>query len=73
MLSLIFAIVMILVFGRLLLFGVRAAWGLLKFLVFVVFLPLILIGLLIGGLIYIAFPLLIVVGIISLIVSLCRR
>lgn len=73
MLSLIFAIVMILVFGRLLLFGVRAAWGLFKFLVFVVILPLLLIGLLIGGLIYIAFPLLIVVGIISLIVSLCRR
>ena len=67
MLSLLFAICMIWVFGKLFVFGVKAAWGISKFLVTVVLLPLILIGMVVGGLIYLAFPILIVVGIVSLI------
>lgn len=69
MLSLLFIICMIWVFGKLLFFGIKAAWGISKFLITVVLFPLILIGMVIGGLIYIAFPILIVVGIGELISS----
>lgn len=69
MLEILFAICMIWVFGKLFFFGLRAAWGLTKLLVVVLFLPVILIGLVLGGLISIAFPIVIVIGIISLIAS----
>lgn len=69
MLSLIFAILLIVIFGKLLIFGVKAAWGISKLLVTVVLLPLTLIGLVIGGLLSLAFPILIVVGIIAVICS----
>jgi len=58
---------MIWIFGKLLFFGIKAAWGISKLLVTVVLLPLVLIGMVIGGLIYIAFPILIAVGIVALI------
>ena len=61
-----FIICMIGVFGKLLLFGIQMAWGISKFLLTIVILPLILIGMVVGGLLYIAFPILIVIGIITL-------
>ena len=67
MLSLLFAICMIWVFGKLFFFGIRACWGISKFLITVVLFPLILIGMVVGGLLYIAFPILIVVGIVMLV------
>ena len=67
MLSLLFAICMIWVFGKLFIFGIKAAWGISKFIVTVVLLPLALIGWVVGGFIYLAFPILVVVGIVSLI------
>ncbi|MCI8577734.1 MAG: hypothetical protein HFG64_09520 [Lachnospiraceae bacterium] len=67
MLSLLFTICMIWVFGKLFFFGIKAAWGISKFLLSIVLLPVILIGLVIGGLIYIAFPILIVVWIVAMI------
>lgn len=66
MLNLLFAILMIMVFGKLIGFAIRAAWGISKVIVTLVFLPLILIGLVLGGLIYLAFPILIVVGLVAL-------
>lgn len=69
MLEILFAMCMFWVFGKLFFFGLRAAWGLTKLLFVVIFLPVILIGMVLGGLIYIAFPILVVVGIISLITS----
>ena len=69
MLSLLFAFCMIWVIGKFLIFGVKASWGIMKLLCTVVFFPVILIGLVVGGLLYIAFPLLIVVGIIALAAS----
>lgn len=60
---------MIWIFGKLFIFGVKAAWGISKLLLTVVFLPLILIGMVIGGLMSIAFPILIVVGIVALVAS----
>lgn len=67
MLTFIFTILMLVVFGKLLIFAIKAAWGITKILLYIVFLPLILIGLAVAGLIYIAIPVLIVVGIISLV------
>lgn len=67
MLKLIFIILMFLVFGKILGFAIKAAWGLSKIIVSVVLLPLFLIGLVIKGLIGIALPILVIVGIFSLI------
>ena len=61
---------MIWVFGKLLFFGIKAAWGISKFVLTIVLLPLILILMAVGGLIYIAFPILLVVGFVSLI---CKK
>ena len=58
---------MIWIFGKLFIFGVKAAWGISKILLTVVFLPLILIGMVIGGLMSIAFPILIIIGIVALV------
>ena len=63
MLSLLFAICMIWFVGKFFAFGLRASWGIMKFF------PVILIGMVVGGLMYIAFPLLIVGGIIALVTS----
>ena len=68
MLTLLFAICLIGFMGKFFIFGVKASWGILKLLCCVIFFPLILIGLVIGGLIYLALPLLIIGGIIALIV-----
>ena len=67
MLSLLFTICMIWIFGKLFIFGVKGAWGISKLLLTVVFLPLILIGMVIGGLMSIAFPILIILGIVALV------
>ncbi|MCI5622347.1 hypothetical protein BHF70_07080 [Anaerostipes sp. 494a] len=66
MLSFLFGILMLIVFGKLLIFAVKASWGIVKILFTVALLPLILVGLVMGGLIYIAFPVLLIIGIISL-------
>ncbi len=64
MLTLIFTILMFVVFGKLLIFAIKASWGITKFVVSVILLPLALIGLVIGGLITIALPLLLIIGLI---------
>lgn len=61
-----FFILMAVIFGRLAFFAIRLAWGFSKVLITFILLPLILIGLIIGGLISVALPLLIVIGVISL-------
>ena len=63
MLNVIFTIMMAVVFGRLLAFSVRFAWGIGRVLVTLLFMPLLLIGLAVRGLMYIAIPVLILVGI----------
>ncbi|MBQ2287170.1 MAG: hypothetical protein II251_00465 [Lachnospiraceae bacterium] len=66
MLTLLFTILMIMVFGKILMFSIRAAWGLTKILFSVVLLPIFLIGLVLTGLLTVAFPILIFIGIASL-------
>ena len=58
MLTFIFTIFMFLIFGKILVFAVKAAWGISKIIASVVLLPLFLIGLVAVGLIEIAFPVL---------------
>lgn len=65
MLELLFAICLLGVFGKLFIFGIKAAWGISKILFTVIFLPVVLIGMVIGGLVYIAFPILLIAGIVT--------
>ena len=60
-------ILMLIVFGKLIGFAFRAAWGITKIFFGLIFLPVILIAMVIGGLIYIALPILAIVGIVLLI------
>lgn len=66
MLNLIFIILMIIVFGRILKIAIKAAWSISKIVCSIILLPLFLIGLLIKGLVGIAVPILIIVGIVSI-------
>lgn len=66
MLTVLFTILMFMVFGKLLVFGIKVSWGLAKILCTVVLLPIILIGLVIAGFLSIALPLLVIIGVIAL-------
>lgn len=69
MFTLLFAILMIWIFGKMIMLAMKATWGITKILFNLVFLPVVLIGLVIGGLLSVAFPILILVGLISLVKS----
>ncbi len=69
MLTLIFLICMFGIFGKLIGVAFQMAWGITKVVFTLVFLPLILIALVVGGLIYVALPLLIIIGLVSLVVE----
>ena len=68
-LTLLFIILMFVVFVKLFFFGLKAAWGISKFVLTIVFLPLILLVMVAGGLISIALPVLLVIGVVGLIAS----
>ncbi len=51
-------------------FSIRAGWGLLKILISVVFLPLTILGFLIGGIIHLSVPILVIIGLITVVKSL---
>lgn len=69
MFILLFVFCMFGVFGKLFCFGLKAAWGISKFVLNIVFLPLILIVMVAGGLLSVAFPLLLIIGVIGLVAS----
>ena len=60
-----FMILMFYIFGKLFFFGLKAAWGLSKLVLTIILLPITLMVMVSCGLLYFAFVLLIVVGIIS--------
>ncbi len=62
MLNFIFAILMFVVFGKLLMIAIKAAWSLTKILVTIVFLPFALIIIALAGLTYIAVGILVIAG-----------
>lgn len=67
MLTIIFIIALIWVAWKMLILGIKAAWGIAKILAAVVLLSLFIIGLACIGLFYIAIPILIIAGIASLV------
>ena len=69
MMTILFFILFFAVFGKILGLAFRATWGFMKILLFVVFLPLILVGMVVGGLVYIALPILLIVGLVGLVVN----
>ena len=69
MLSVLFVICLIWFIGKFFIFGLKASWGIMKVLCTVVFFPVILIGMVVGGMLYIAFPVLIIGAIIALVDS----
>jgi len=62
----IFGLLMFAIFGRLIYFALKLTWGVGKIFFGIIMVPLMLIGLVLRGLLSIALPILIVVGIISL-------
>ena len=67
MLTLLFVVLLLTIFGKLLIFAIKAAWGITKILLNIVLLPLIIIGMFAGGLTYLALIVLAIVGLLSLI------
>ena len=65
MLDFIFMILMIYIFGKLFFFGIKMAWSLSKFVLNIILFPVILIIMALSGLFYLAFILLIILGVIS--------
>lgn len=63
----IFVVLLLVVVLRLIRLAVRACWGLLKIVLGIVFLPLILIGLAVGGLMLLAIVITVLVGIVAFI------
>ncbi len=67
MLKIVFVILMLAVFGRMIGFAFRAAWGVTKILFRLILLPLFLVGLALSGFLYMALMLLLVVGIVMIV------
>ena len=63
MLTMLMMIMFFAVFGKLLGFAFKVGWGMLKIAAYLIFLPSIVLMLIFGGLFYVTFPILIVVGI----------
>lgn len=66
MLTLLFMILLLCVFGKILGFAVKAAWGVSKIVCTVILLPLALIAMVVVGLVKIALPVLVIIGLLSL-------
>ncbi len=69
MFTLIFILFTLMIFGKLFMFAVKASWGIVKILFTILLLPLFLIILVFAGLFYIALPVLVIAGVISLVSS----
>lgn len=69
MFTIVFLLCMLWVFGKLFVFGVRAAWGISKILLTVVLLPVVLIGMLAAGLFSLAVPVLLIIWVVSLVIA----
>ena len=69
MLTIIFTVALLWVAWKMLILELKAAWGIVRILCTVLLLPLILFGMVCAGLLYMAVPILIIVGIVVLICS----
>lgn len=64
--TVLFFIIFFMIFGKLIGFAFKATWSIMKVMLYIVFLPLILVGMVFKGLVFVALPILLVVGLISL-------
>ena len=64
---------MVWIFGKLIWIAFKMTWGITKVLFNLIFLPFILIALVIGGLVSVALPVLIIIGIIMLICEIAGK
>ena len=61
-----FFVLFFIILGKMIGFAIKASWSIFKAIMYLVFFPFILVMLVVGGMIYVAFPLLIVFGIVGL-------
>jgi hypothetical protein len=64
--TVLFFILFFMIFGKLIGFAFKTTWSIMKVMLYIVFLPLILVGMVFKGLVFVALPILLVVGLISL-------
>ena len=64
--TVLFFILFFMIFGKLIGFAFKATWSIMKVMLYIIFLPLILVGMVFKGLVFVALPILLVVGLISL-------
>ncbi|MCR5330922.1 MAG: hypothetical protein K6E62_07010 [Lachnospiraceae bacterium] len=62
-----FVILMFMFFGKMIIFGIKAAWGLGKFVIGLILLPVLIIGVIAAGLVYLALPLLAITGVVLMV------
>ncbi len=62
-----FMILMFMFFGKMIIFGIKAAWGLGKFVIGLILLPVLIVGVIAAGLVYLVLPLLAIAGVILLV------
>lgn len=73
MLTVLFVLWLLYVTGTVAGIALRAGWGILKFGITVIFLPLTMLGLLIGGIIHLTVPILVIIGIVTLVKQLTYK
>ncbi len=64
--TILFFLLLLVVVGRLFGFALRASWGIFKIFLYIIFLPLILVGMVLSGFVYLALPILLIVGLVGL-------
>lgn len=72
MLTFIFLVLFFSIFGGILKFAIRATWGILKVVAFLIVLPVVLLALLISGFVTFAIPILVILGIVFLVKALAK-
>ena len=73
MFTIAFVILFFLVFGKLLTFAMKATWGLTKLVLALIVLPLVLVVMVLGGLLVLALPILMIVGVVVLLKTLAKN
>ncbi len=62
-----FVILMFMFFGKMIIFGIKAAWGLGKFVIGLILLSVLIIGVIAAGLFYLSLPLLAIIGVVLMV------
>ena len=70
--EIIFWVLFVLIFGKLISFAIRMAWGLLQVALILVAMPLMLLAMVMGGMLMLAFPFLAFIGLVTLISAISK-